>query len=89
MSSSAGPIGCLGCEVFEIYRVHGLHTLNLANIKYIGMASTTLSRRLTCHPSSGGPKQHVEHVHHECITRLIMTDNTKILRNLMILFDLV
>ena len=52
----------------------------LQNIKYIGMTSTTLSRRLTCHLSSGGYKQHMEHVHHECITRPIMTDNTKILR---------
>ena len=34
----------------------------LQNIKYIGMASTTLSHRLTCHLSSGGPKQHMEHV---------------------------
>ena len=52
----------------------------LQNIKYIGMSSTTLSRRLTCHLSSGGPKQHMEHFHHECITRPITTDNTKILR---------
>ena len=52
----------------------------LQNIKYIGMTSTTLSRRLTCHLSSGGPKQHMEHVHHECITRPIMTDNINILR---------
>ena len=44
------------------------------------LTSTTLSRRLTCHLSSGGPKQHMEHVHHECITRPVMTDNTKILR---------
>ena len=52
----------------------------LQNIKYIGTTSATLSRRLTCHLSSGGPKQHMERVHHECITLPIMTDNTKILR---------
>ena len=52
----------------------------LQNIKYIGMTSATLSRRLTCHLSSGGSKKHMEHVHHGCITRPIMTDSTKILR---------
>ena len=40
-------------------------------MKYIGLTSTTLSRRLTCHLSSGWPKQHTEIVHHDSMSVLL------------------
>lgn len=51
----------------------------LPNIKYIGMTTTTLSRRMTCHLSSGAPKQHMRDAHQVTLTRTMMEDNTQIL----------
>ena len=51
----------------------------LPNIKYIGMTTTTLSRRMTCHLSSGAPKQHMRDVHQVSLTRKVIEDNTQIL----------
>ena len=47
---------------------------------YIGQTDTTLSRRLTMHLASGGPKQHHQEVHHATLTRKELVDNTKIIR---------
>ena len=51
----------------------------LQNVKYIGMTTTTLSRRLTCHLSSGGPKIHMTNNHNIHINRDILVNNTKII----------
>lgn len=51
----------------------------LPNVKYIGMTTTTLSRRMTCHLSSGAPKQHMRDVHQVTLTRQMMEDHTQIL----------
>jgi hypothetical protein len=50
------------------------------NVNYIGMTATTLSRRLTCHLNSGGPRQHMLTEHGVAITRKDLVDNTTILR---------
>lgn len=47
--------------------------------KYIGMTETTLSRRLTCHLTSGAPKTHTQQVHGERLTRTMLEENTVIL----------
>ena len=52
----------------------------LQNNCYIGQTNTTLSRRLTMHLASGGPKQHHKEVHHATLTRKELVDNTKIIR---------
>ena len=46
---------------------------------YIGVTTTTLSRRLTMHLGSGGPKAHLQNHHNSQITRQVLVDNTKIL----------
>jgi hypothetical protein len=50
----------------------------LQNINYIGLTSTTLSRRLTCHLQSGGPKNHMREAHNETITRATLEACTSI-----------
>ena len=50
------------------------------NVNYIGMTVTTLSRRLTCHLNSGGPRQHLLTEHSIAITRTDLVENTTILR---------
>ena len=49
------------------------------DVKYIGLTSTTLSRRLTMHLQSGGPKNHLETDHKEKLTRDLLVKNTRIL----------
>jgi Ser-tRNA(Ala) deacylase AlaX len=51
----------------------------LNNINYIGMTTTTLSRRLTCHLGSGAPKDHMRQYHGETLTRHMLDDNVVIL----------
>ena len=46
---------------------------------YIGMTTTTLSRRLTFHLSSGAIKQHLQSDHSTAITRKILEENTEII----------
>ena len=46
---------------------------------YIGITITTLSRRLTCHLSNGGPSMHTEAVHNRKIKRQDLLDGTKII----------
>ena len=49
------------------------------NNTYIGMNTITLSRRLTMHLASGGPKQHALTNHHMLLTREELVNNTKII----------
>ena len=49
------------------------------NNTYIGMTTTTLSRRLTMHVASGGPKQHALTNHPMPHTREELVNNTKII----------
>ena len=51
----------------------------LQNNSYIGMCTTTLSRRLTCHLQSGTPKNHSLQEHGEPLTREALVENTIIL----------
>ena len=44
------------------------------------MTTTTLSRRLTMHLASGGPKNHSEQIHGSKLTRQELVNNTEILR---------
>jgi len=46
--------------------------------KYIGMTTTSLSRRVTMHLASGGPKKHMEQNHQLQLTRQDLVNNTKI-----------
>ena len=49
------------------------------NNTYIGMTTPTLSRRLTMHLASGGPKQHALTNHHMPLTREELVNNTQII----------
>ena len=51
------------------------------NNTYIGLTTTTLSRRLTMHLASGGPKQHAQDNHNIILTREDLVNNTNILFN--------
>ena len=46
---------------------------------YVGHTTTSLSRRITMHLQSGGPKTHTETDHETPLTRHDMTENTTIL----------
>jgi hypothetical protein len=52
----------------------------LQNVNYIGETTTTLSRRLTCHLSSGAPKQHMLNCHRTKLTRTMLNDCTSIIK---------
>lgn len=52
----------------------------LRNMNYIGMTTTTLSRRLTMHLQTGSIKDHSKQQHKSEITRDQITSNTKILK---------
>ena len=51
----------------------------LHNQTYIGLTTTTLSRRLTMHLSNGGPKQHTQNSHNINLTRESLVNNSKII----------
>ena len=51
----------------------------LPNSGYIGMTTTTLSRRLTMHLQNGGPLTHLDKHHGQRLTRQMLTANTTIL----------
>ncbi|KAF2344072.1 hypothetical protein FHG87_025172, partial [Trinorchestia longiramus] len=53
----------------------------LHNRSYICVTTTTLSRRLTMHLSSEGPKNHEMEEHNETLTWEKLVTNTKILRH--------
>ena len=46
---------------------------------YVGLTTTSLSRRITMHLQSGGPKTHSETEHDTPLTRRDMTEHTTIL----------
>ena len=48
----------------------------LQNNSYIGMSTTTLSRRLTSHLQNGTPKNHTLQVHGTALTREMLVENT-------------
>jgi hypothetical protein len=50
----------------------------LPNMDYIGLTTTTLSRRLTCHLQSGGPRNHLREAHNEAITRTVLEECTSV-----------
>ena len=52
----------------------------LRNMNYIGMTTTTLSRRLTMHLQSGSIKDHMREQHQSTLNRKELTENTKILK---------
>ena len=51
------------------------------NTSYIGMTTTTLSRRLTNHLQAGTPKTHTLQEHNMCLTREMLVANTTIIDN--------
>ena len=53
----------------------------LAQAKYIGMTTTTLSRRLTMHLQSGAIKKHLSDVHKRKLTRQDLVENTTITKH--------
>ena len=46
---------------------------------YVGVTTTSLSRRISMHLQTGGPKMHTERYHDTPLTRHDMTENTTIL----------
>ena len=54
---------------------------HLPEVSYVGLTTTTLSRRITMHLGSGGPKIHTQRSHPQIsLSRNAMVDNTKIIR---------
>ena len=51
----------------------------LHNQTFIGLTTTTLSRRLTMHLSNGGPKQHTQNSHNINLTRESLVNSTNII----------
>ena len=51
----------------------------LHNQTYIGLTTTTLSRRLTMHLSNGGPKQHTQNFQNINLTCESLVNNTRII----------
>ena len=49
------------------------------NVYYVGLTTTSLSRRLTMHLQDGGPKTHLHDHHGMRLTRDLLTTNTTIL----------
>lgn len=52
----------------------------LRGINYIGVTTTSLSRRLTMHLREGAPKQHMTQAHQTALTRTLLTTNTTIMK---------
>ena len=81
----SGLVGWVWCAaVFILLRIcqltnnkHGV--CEHLNNTYIGMTTTTLSRRLTMHLASGGPKQHALTKNHMPLTREELVNNTQII----------
>ena len=54
---------------------------HLPEVSYVGLTTTTLSRRITMHLGSGAPKSHTESSHPQIsLSRSAMVENTKIIR---------
>ena len=67
----------------DIYQYQCSHivTVHISNNIFIGLNTTTLSRRLKMHQASGGPKQHALENHNLTLTRDDLVNNTKIFFN--------
>ena len=52
----------------------------LRNVNYIGVTTTSLSRRLTMHLRDGAPLEHMSHQHNTPLTRKHLVDNTDIIK---------
>ena len=65
-------------EDHVIYQ-HTCNSKECGPCSYIGMTRTTLSRRLTCHLSSGAIKEHYSGRNHNRLTRQDLNENTIIL----------
>ena len=50
------------------------------NVNYIGVTTTSLSRRLTTQLAYGAIKQHMEKTHKSSLNRLQLTENTKLIK---------
>ena len=53
----------------------------LRNVNYIGVTTTSLSRRLTMHLRDGAPHDHMAHHHNTTLTRQQLVDNTFIVKS--------
>ena len=53
---------------------------HLTQNSYVGLTTTSLSRRITMHLRSGAPKSHTGSHHRDTLTREMMDNNTKIIR---------
>ena len=53
--------------------------LGFVRVDYIGVTTTSLSRRLTMHLADGAPKEHMQQEHNTPITRKTLTQNTEII----------
>ena len=62
-------------EDHVIYQ-HTCNSKECGPCSYIGMTRTTLSRRLTCHLSSGAIKEHYKGRNHNQLTRQDLNENT-------------
>ena len=51
----------------------------LRSVDYIGVTTTSLSRRLTMHLADGAPKEHMQREHNTRITRQMLTMNTEVI----------
>ena len=51
------------------------------NNSYVGMTSTTLSRRLTVHLQGGAPLEHTRRSHNGTLTRDVIVSNTNIIKS--------
>ena len=65
-----------------VYRYNcNIGECELQQHSYIGMTTTTLSRRLTMHLASGGPRNHTQNEHKISITRDMLVKNTNIINS--------
>ena len=70
------------CNVIYEYKCNIDGCEHRPNCSYIGYTTTTLSRRLTMHLGSGGPKTHCHDDHNQLtLTRAMLEENTEILRH--------
>ena len=68
------------CNLVYEYKCKKDGCEHLPNRSYIGLTTTTLSRRLTMHLGNGGPKKHCQQDHATALTREMLEDNTEIIR---------
>ena len=62
-----------------VYQFYCPHKDCRLPVSYIGVTTTTLSRRLTVHLRDGAPKEHMQKSHNTALTRKHLTENTLII----------